>query len=90
MLKLTVILPWGSTLGNTWRIIDCHTTFSMSFTLTAAVGIAMATYVLPIALLRFTQDAKELTSISHTIPFTTPIINMVSNGGGGAFHRLMR
>ncbi|KAL1845876.1 hypothetical protein Daus18300_014422 [Diaporthe australafricana] len=60
----------------------------MSFTLSTAVGIAGATYLLLVALLRFTQGAKEPTSISDTIPFFTPIINMVSKGG--AFHRLMR
>lgn len=56
--------------------------------LPVAVGVAAATYVLLVALLRFTQDAKEPTSISDTIPFVTPIINMASKGG--AFHRLMR
>ncbi|KUI53200.1 Cholesterol 7-alpha-monooxygenase [Cytospora mali] len=52
-----------------------------------AVGVAAATYLLLVALLRFTQDAKEPTLIKDTVPFVTPIINMVSNGG--AFHRLM-
>ncbi|ROV88068.1 hypothetical protein VPNG_10394 [Cytospora leucostoma] len=56
--------------------------------LSFAVGVAAATYILLVALLRFTQDTKEPTSISDTIPFITRIINMVSKGS--AFHRLMR
>lgn len=60
----------------------------MASILPVVVGVAAATYVLLVALLRFTQDAKEPTSISDTIPFVTPIINMVSKGG--TFHRLMR
>lgn len=60
----------------------------MSSVLPVAVGIAAATYVLLVALLRFTQDAKEPASICDTIPFVTPIINMVCKGGD--FHRLIR
>ncbi|KAJ0115128.1 hypothetical protein J7T55_001537 [Diaporthe amygdali] len=51
----------------------------MSSVLPVAVGIAAATYVLLVALLRFTQDAKEPASICDTIPFVTPIINMQSD-----------
>lgn len=60
----------------------------MSSVFHIAAGIAAATYVLLIALLRFTQDAKEPTSISDSIPFITPIINMALKGGD--FHRQMR
>lgn len=60
----------------------------MPSVLPVAVGVVAATYILLFALLRLTQDAKEPASISDTIPFVTPIINMVSKGG--AFHRLMR
>lgn len=56
--------------------------------LALAVGIAAATYILLVSLLRLTQDVKEPTSINDTIPFVTPIINMVLKGGD--FHRLMR
>lgn len=56
--------------------------------LPVAVGVAAATYVFLVALLRFTQDEKEPTSISDTIPFVTPIINMASKGGG--FYCLLR
>lgn len=60
----------------------------MSSMLPAALGVAVATYVLLVALLRFTQDAKEPVSISDAIPFVTPIVNMVVKGGD--FHRIMR
>lgn len=60
----------------------------MSSILPVAVGIAAATYVLLVAFLHYTQDAKEPTSISDSIPFVTPIINMAVKGGN--FHRLMR
>jgi hypothetical protein len=60
----------------------------MSSVFQIAVGFAAATYVLLFALLRLTQDAKEPTSISDTIPFITPIINMVLKGGD--FHRQLR
>lgn len=60
----------------------------MSSMLPLVVGIVTATYVLLVALLHFTQDAKEPSSISDAIPFVSPIINMVSKGGN--FHRLMR
>lgn len=62
--------------------------FTMSSFLPIALGIAATTYVLLVALLRFTQDVKEPTSISDGISFVTPIINMATKGG--AFHRLMR
>ncbi|KAG8165573.1 hypothetical protein KVR01_004125 [Diaporthe batatas] len=60
----------------------------MSSLIQVVAGIAAATYVLLVALLRFTQDGKEPTSISDTIPFITPIINMTLKGG--EFHRQMR
>ncbi|POS70492.1 hypothetical protein DHEL01_v211110 [Diaporthe helianthi] len=65
-----------------------HKTFSMSSVLQIAAGVAAATYVLLLALLRFTQHEKEPASISDTIPFITPIINMTLKGGD--FHRQMR
>lgn len=76
---------------NAWKHLQNnygHMTFSMSSILPMTVGIAAATYALLVALLHFTQDAKEPTSISDTIPFISPIVNMVSKGGD--FHRLMR
>lgn len=60
----------------------------MPSVLPIALGIAAATYALLVALLRFTQDATEPTSIGDAIPFVTPIINMACKGG--AFHRVMR
>lgn len=60
----------------------------MSSILVNAVGIAAVTYILLVALLRFTQDAKEPASIGDTIPFVTPLINMVVKGTN--FHRQMR
>ncbi|KAI0382382.1 cytochrome P450 [Hypomontagnella monticulosa] len=52
------------------------------------VGLAAATYIFLLSLLRITQDAREPPSIGNTIPFVTPIWNMISKGVH--FHRLMR
>lgn len=60
----------------------------MSSSFQIAAGIAIATYVLLVALLRFTQDDKEPVSICDTIPFISPMINMILKGGD--FHRQMR
>lgn len=60
----------------------------MSSVFQIAAGIAAATYLLLVALLRFTQDSKEPISIGDSIPFITPIINMILKGSD--FHRQMR
>ncbi|XXH00830.1 hypothetical protein Hte_007181 [Hypoxylon texense] len=60
----------------------------MPSTFVLAVGIAGATYVFLLSLLRLTQDAREPPSIANDIPFVTPILTMVSKGVH--FHRLMR
>ncbi|KAI0972458.1 cytochrome P450 [Xylaria arbuscula] len=59
----------------------------LSFLQIAAGGFA-ATYIFLLAALRLSQDAEEPPSICDTIPFITPVIDMVSKGV--SFHRLMR
>ncbi|RWA14547.1 hypothetical protein EKO27_g619 [Xylaria grammica] len=56
--------------------------------LSAAVGVLAATYILLLAALRSSQDAEEPPSISYSIPFITPMLNMAAKGT--KFHRLMR
>jgi hypothetical protein len=51
-------------------------------------GVAVATYVFLVALLRLTQDAKEPPLISDAVPFLTPVVSMSSKGA--AFHRVQR
>ncbi|KAI0806444.1 cytochrome P450 [Xylaria sp. FL0064] len=56
--------------------------------LPVAAGVLAATYILLLAALRLSQDPKEPSSISDSIPFLSPVLGMVSKGG--QFHRLMR
>ncbi|KAI0400159.1 cytochrome P450 [Xylaria palmicola] len=56
--------------------------------LPAAIGVLAATYILLLAALRWSQDAEEPSSISDSIPFITPMLNMAAKGT--KFHRLMR
>ncbi|KAI2469102.1 cytochrome P450 [Annulohypoxylon bovei var. microspora] len=51
-------------------------------------GIVAATYILLLALLRFTQDATEPPSVNDAFPFITPVLSMLSKGT--RLHRLMR
>ncbi|KAI0007879.1 cytochrome P450 [Xylariaceae sp. FL0662B] len=51
-------------------------------------GTVAATYILLLALLRFTQDATEPPSVNDAFPFITPVLSMLSKGT--RLHRLMR
>lgn len=51
-------------------------------------GTVAATYILLLALLRFTQDEAEPPSVNDAIPFITPVVSMLSEGT--RLHRLMR
>ncbi|KAH9883538.1 cytochrome P450 [Xylariomycetidae sp. FL2044] len=56
--------------------------------LPVAVGLFAAIYVFLVVVLRLTQNEDEPPSISDSIPFVTPVLNMIAKGGD--FHRVMR
>ncbi|KAJ8126329.1 hypothetical protein O1611_g7309 [Lasiodiplodia mahajangana] len=60
----------------------------MSSMFPVIAGAAVATYILLLALLHFTQDASEPQSICDSIPFITPVLGLLSKGT--RLHRLMR